>query len=257
MLGGKPGSRKWKSAAARRLLALASTGTIPHAVNVVVNRLLEGVPCPPTNLEQLGVRLNVRRIRFEDLPVAGALVRLDDGFEILCSSSAGSGRQQFTIAHEIAHAIFESTGPRCPQGGDELERLCDMLATEILMPRSFFLEMCDPVISISNLYRLARSFKTSLSATAIRSAELRGVSVFEADARKVLWGYGIVKKGALTSIDSGLTTSLEWASNGHAGQDEVYLNTAAGIRKWRVEHKPIAQGRSLFLLQRASATREA
>jgi hypothetical protein len=104
---------------------------------------------------------------------------------------------------------------------------------------------------------LAKSFKTSLSATAIRCAELRGVSVFEADARKVLWGYGIVKKGALTSIDSALTTALELASKGQPGQDEVYLNTAAGIRKWRVEHKQIAQGRSLFLLQRASAAREA
>src|SRR5579871_459575 len=108
-----------------------------------------------------------------------------------------------------------------------------------------------------NLYRLARSFKTSISATAIRCAELRRISVFEADKRMVLWGYGIVKKGALTSIDSGLTTALELASKGQPGQDEVYLNTASGIRKWRVEHKPIAPGRSLFLLQRVSATREA
>jgi IrrE N-terminal-like domain len=257
MQNGKSGSRKWKSAAARRLLALAPADTIPEAVNVVVSRLLEGVPCPPTNLEELGLRLNVRRIRFENLPVAGALVRVDDGFEILCSGAAVNGRQQFTIAHEIAHAIFESTGPRCPQAGGELERLCDILATEILMPRSLFLKMCDPVVSISNLYGLARSFKTSLAATAIRCAELRGISVFEADARKILWGYGIVKKGALTGIDSALTTALELASRGRAGQDEVYLNTAAGIRKWRVEYKPIAQGRSLFLLQRIPTTREA
>jgi hypothetical protein len=126
MLNGKSGGRKWKSAAARRLLALAPADTIPDAVHVVVSRLLEGVHCPPTNLEELGLRLNVRRIRYENLPVAGALVRVDDGFEILCSSAAANGRQQFTIAHEIAHAIFESTGPRCPQAGGELERLCDI-----------------------------------------------------------------------------------------------------------------------------------
>jgi len=256
MLNGKPRGRKWKSAAAKRLLALASVETIPDAVNVVVSRLLDGVPCPPTDLEQLGRRLNVRRIRYEDLPVAGALVRVDDGFEILCSSAAANGRRQFTIAHEIAHAIFESTGPRCPQTGGELERLCDMLATEILMPRSLFVEMCDPVVTVSNLYRVARSFKTSLSATAIRCAELRGISVFETDAKRVLWGYGIIKKGAVAGIDSALTTALELASKGRAGQNEVYLNTAAGIRKWRVEHKPTAQGRSLFLLQRAPATRQ-
>lgn len=183
MLNGKPEMRRWRSAAAKRLLALASTETIPDAVHVVVSRLLEGVLCPPTNLEQLGLRLNILRFRFEDLPVAGALVRIDNGFEILCSTSAGRGRQQFTIAHEIAHAIFETTGPRCPHRGDELERLCDMLATEILMPRSLFLEVCGPDISISDLYRLARSFDTSLAATAIRCAELRGISVFEADPR--------------------------------------------------------------------------
>ena len=251
MLNEKPRSWSWKSAAARRLLALASAETIPDAVNAVVTRLLEDIPCPPTSLELLGLRLKVSRIRFEDLPIAGALARFGDGFEILCSSSAGEGRQRFTIAHEIAHAIFESTGPGCPQSGAEFERLCDMLATEILMPRALFLEICDPVVSIPNLYRLAESFKTSLAATAIRCAELRGVSVFEADTRNVLWGYGIVKKGALTSIDSALTTALKVASKGHAGQDELYLHTAVGIRKWRVEHKPVAAGRSLFLLQRA------
>lgn len=124
------------------------------------------------------------------------------------------------------------------------------------MPRSLFLEMCDPVVTISDLYRLARSFKTSLAATAVRCSELRRVSVFESDARKVLWGYGIVKKGSVASIDSALATALELASQGEAGQTEIYLNTAAGIRKWRVEHKPTAQGRSLFLLQRSPAMRQ-
>ena len=124
MLGGKPGSRRWKSAAAKRLLAFASTETIPDAVKVVVNRLLEGVACPPTNLEQLGLRLNVRRIRFEELPVAGALVPLDPEVAVLPSADSVHPRQ---IARAAVLAQQVDLVSELGQGGHE-RRVVDVAA---------------------------------------------------------------------------------------------------------------------------------
>jgi hypothetical protein len=65
--------------------------------------------------------------------------------------------------------------------------------------------------------------------------------VTEADARKVLWAYGIVKKGALTSIDSALRTALKLASNGHPGQHESsYSSQPSFIRLADAQRSPAA-----------------
>jgi hypothetical protein len=254
MLTGRPHRRIWKSAAAKRLLRLAEPAkSVPEAVNCVVSRLLEGIPCPPTDLERLARRVNIQDIRFEDLPISGELRLVGNSFEIVCSSSISAGRRQFTIAHEIGHAIFEMTGPRCPQTGDELERLCDMLATEILMPKKVFMERSGTRVSISDLFQLAKIFKTSLAATAIRSAELRGVSVFEVDEQRIRWGCGVIKKGSLASLDSALQPALREALSGQSGQDELYMAIRSDLRKWKMEYRPTGRDRALVLLQRASA----
>jgi hypothetical protein len=221
----------------------------PQAVKIVVAGLLKDVSCPPTDLEQLARQLNVRAIRFEDLPISGQLRRSGKAFEIVCSSWVTGGRRQFTIAHEIGHAIFESTGPRCPQSGSELERLCDMLAAEILMPEEHFLRAIGPEISIRGIRRTSRLFNTSLSATAIRCAELRRISVFEADDEKIVWGYGAVKRGPIATLDSALQPMIEDARCGASGQEEIYMSLKSTVRKWRVEYAPLATSRSLFLLE--------
>jgi len=231
-------------------MQLAPTAeSAPQAVKTVVAGLLKGVSCPPTDLEQLARRLNVQAIRFEDLPISGQLRRSGKGFEIICSSWVNGGRRQFTIAHEIGHAIFESTGPRCPQSGRELERLCDMLATEILMPEEHFLRAVGPEISINGIRKTSRLFKTSLSATAIRCVELRRISVFETDDEKIVWSYGAVKRGPIATVDSALQPIIEAARRGASGQEEIYMSLKSTVRKWRIEYTPLGAGRSLFLLQ--------
>jgi hypothetical protein len=250
VLARKVSKPAWKSAAAKRLFQLAPTATTaPEAVKVIVARLLNSVSCPPTNLEQLARQLNVHAILFEDLPISGQLRRKGKTFEIVCSSWVSGGRRQFTIAHEIGHAIFESTGPRCPQTGTELERLCDMLATEILMPEEHFLRAIGSEISIRSIRQASRLFRTSLSATAIRCAELRRISVFEADEERILWSYGVVKRGSIANLDSALQPIIESAHSGNSGQEEIYMTLNSSVRKWRVEYAPLARGRSFFLLQ--------
>lgn len=71
--------RRWNSAAARRIIELAgSVRRVEEAVRAVAARLLRDVVCPPTDLEALKDRLNVRRIEpIEGLPIPGEL-RPDD-----------------------------------------------------------------------------------------------------------------------------------------------------------------------------------
>ena len=184
--------RFWSSAAARRLREIAGDPpTIEDAIQIVAARFLDSLECPPTDLDVLAARLNVTQITYEDLPFSGELRRNAKGFEIACASRMSASRQRFTVAHELAHAIFETTGPNCPTRGKELERLCDMLASEILMPQEKFMTFAAPHTRIEELFDISRVFKTSLAATAIRYAQLFGCSAFEVQGALVTWDMGL------------------------------------------------------------------
>jgi hypothetical protein len=182
---------KWKSAAARRISTLSGGLPVERAIPVVVGGLLSGVDCPPTDLESLCSKLNVGSIEDDDIPVVGELRRSGSQLTIVCAKGQSRERRRFTIAHELAHALFESTGPRPPRVGDELERLCEMLAAEILMPRANFQAAlgAEPVtgLTISNL---ARRFQASLTATAIRCTDFRPLSIIDVHQGQSRWTRG-------------------------------------------------------------------
>src|SRR6266436_7418175 len=113
--------RHWKSAAARRIAELAGNPpNLEEAVTIIADRLLEGISCPPTDLEALKTRLNVKEFEsVTGLPIAGELRRDGDTFKIVYATSLSRGRRRFTIAHELSHAVFETTGAKCPRFGRE------------------------------------------------------------------------------------------------------------------------------------------
>jgi hypothetical protein len=240
----------WSSAAASRLRKIAGDPSrIEDAVQIVVGRFLDSLDCPPTDLNALGARLNVTRIIYEDLPFSGELRRNSKGFEIACSSHLSASRQRFTVAHELAHVIFETTGPNCPTRGKELERLCDMMASEILMPQDKFMTFADADLRIDRLFELSKTFKTSLAATAIRCAQLFGQSVFEVQGALVTWGYGAIKKGPISRLDEYLRRAVEKALQGKNGEETLVVHTGR-LRKWNVQYRPLAkEGRALFLMK--------
>src|ERR1700686_5024190 len=93
---------RWTSAAARRIVELAGdVPTVEVAVRTVAARLLRDVTCPPTDLEALKERLNVKRIEpMPGLPISGELRADGDGFVIVYSAPMSEGRKRFTVAHE-------------------------------------------------------------------------------------------------------------------------------------------------------------
>src|SRR5256885_9262960 len=99
---------------------------------------MEGVTGPPTDLLAVSRKLGITDFVEDDIPYSGELDRKRDGTTVVYSRHLSPSRRRFTIAHELAHGMFDQPGRRFPRTGKELERLCDMIATELLMPRTCF-----------------------------------------------------------------------------------------------------------------------
>jgi hypothetical protein len=241
---------QWKSAAARRLLTLAGNPpSVEAAIDIVTARLLEGVPCPPTDLDALRPRLNITQFCAEDIAGSGELQRDGDGLKVVYSPTLSQTRRRFTIAHEMAHAIFESTGPNCPRNGVELERLCDRIAAEILMPRRVFLGQIEQGLTVNRVVELSRLFRASVSATAIRCAELRKVSVFGIEGETISWAFGVVKSGPISRTSSTIQELHAKLTRGESVNEIIYLDSRARYSEWRAEAMSIGgEDRALFLL---------
>ena len=193
--------RRAANAPERRIRSLAPQAeTLPDALATVVAGLMDGLSCPPTDLSALARRLAVQEISLESLPGSGHLEKLDNGYRIICSSHQALPRQRFTIAHELAHIIFEKTGRNPPREGAEVERICDMLAAECLMPTSIFRRFLPQSLTAADISRLATLFLTSRTATAIRCAQFRSLPIFGVSGNRVTWSYGGIRRGKVTNL---------------------------------------------------------
>jgi len=162
---------KWNSAAARRIKELANSKTVELAAIEIGRRLTEGQQLPPTDLEPIFPRVGiVKSYADPTLLVAGELRQGEDGFEVAFTDTDSEPRRRFTIAHEISHAVIERTGPHCPRRGKELEKICDMIASQILVPRHVLLRVACLPMRLKEVERLARVFNVSLTMMAIRCA---------------------------------------------------------------------------------------
>jgi IrrE N-terminal-like domain len=89
------------------------------------------------------------------------------------------GRILFSIAHEIAHTFFPNTTPgarfRSLCGSDsreanELERLCDLAASELVMPFEDFQHEAGDQFCLEKVPQLCRRFGSSYESTVFRLA---------------------------------------------------------------------------------------
>ena len=246
------GSIVWKSAAARRLLKLADDPTsVEQAIEILANRYLAGLSCPPTDLKAVSARLKIKEFREEEFLGSGELRRDRKGLVIVYSPYLSMERRRFTIAHEMAHALFEASGPRFPRYGRELERLCDMFAKEILMPRDAFLKAINSDVTLNKVVEVAAIFQTSLSATSIRFCELlpKKVSAFEVNNGVVSWSHGIPRRNSRN-----FQPMIEDALGGQRINTEIHLNYPQRQGRWKLEGVPLGNkgNRALFFLHKAS-----
>jgi len=237
-------------AAERRLRALVPRATtLRDAARQVIAPLLEDVSCPPTDLAALGQKINVREIAYESFPGSGELQKVKGGYRIVCSSDQPRSRQRFTIAHELAHVILDRTGRNAPRNGKDVERLCDILATECLMPTSEFESRVPTSLTLRKISSLADTFQTSLMATAIRCAEFRSACIFGVSGDQVTWGYGGVRPGAVTHLLDDVQENVRAVMSGDPPKESVFFyspRSRGGYR--RFDWLRLNNGSAVFLL---------
>jgi len=142
-----------------------------------------GVTHPPVDIERLARMAGVKDIRLTDLDSAHAcLIPHSAGHIILVNRRSTHGRQRFSIAHEIAHILLRSSGMKFRRKGGAVsnteERLCNLLAGELLMPLDLFkrhARACDP--SLDWIVELAKTFDTAIEAAAWRFGEVNSSGV--------------------------------------------------------------------------------
>ncbi len=179
--------RRWTSEAARALMAITGTDDPVAAMEVCANDLLDdvGVSGPPVPLHVLASFQGIRSIERVEMESSGRLITSAAGSIVQVNSRESPLRQNFTIAHEIAHTFFpsflvspapildEHTGHYPPV--DEEEYLCDVGASALLLPSRWLQPACAEMEpSLDSLNRLAGRFRASLEATARAVARLDG-----------------------------------------------------------------------------------
>jgi Zn-dependent peptidase ImmA (M78 family) len=107
------------------------------------------------------------------------LINTADGKQILFNPKRPKERIAFSIAHEISHTFFPNSvcGARfrnihasSSKEANELERLCDLGAAEILMPIEEFQIATNGNYTLRNVPQMAAMFGSSLEATTYRLA---------------------------------------------------------------------------------------
>jgi hypothetical protein len=195
---------------------------------VIADLLGDEIKCPPTDLVAVGRKIDVHEIVYDSFPGSGELHRVKAGYRIICSSDQPRSRQRFTIAHEIAHVLLARTGRNAPCQGRDVERICDTLAAECLMPTSVFEPRIPAILTLGDISTLAGDFETSMMATAIRCAEFRSVCVFGVSGERVTWGYGGIRPGALRHLLDDVRDNVRAVLAGKKPDERVFFY-AAGL----------------------------
>jgi hypothetical protein len=125
------------------------------------------------SLDALARKLGVTRIIEQRLPFEGGLFQLADGEMVIKLNSESSFvRRRFTLAHEIAHLLLNTVPAHrgANRTDEDLERTCDLIAAELLMPAeeatNYIRGLGSP--SPENLKTIASMFTVSLQTAAIR-----------------------------------------------------------------------------------------
>ncbi len=141
------------------------------AIRAVVGRYRQ----PDEALEDVARNLGVQTITVEPLRFDGGVFEDASGLRVKLNSASPLKRRRFTLAHEIAHLILASGGPReahRSHASTVLERACDAVAAEVLMPFDRVRAVVPRKASVKTLLDLGNQFGVSLQAVAVRVHEL-------------------------------------------------------------------------------------
>jgi hypothetical protein len=136
----------------------------------------------PVDLEYLASLRHIRRPIHTDITEAGSIHYESSSYVVRLRASDSIQRRRFTFAHEVVHTFFleadAESSSRTDEGVGEFqndsgeEYLCDIGAAELLLPREPFTRLCPDRAKMSDVVKLARTFDSSIEATARRAVSL-------------------------------------------------------------------------------------
>jgi len=241
-------SESWRSKAAKALMQSGGHRDMRSKVRELVSPLLEDTGSPPTDLPAIAARLDAEII-YKQINGSGELRRLpNDTFQVVCNVTLPSARSRFTIAHELGHIIIERSGNDLDQRSKDAERLCDLIATELLMPAHVFRRDLPNELSIMAILKLAERYGTSLQSTAYRCAEVGRASVVEARHGKLGRPVGQLL-GSSALQDDSFRSLVSSACGGAAGSARLYLTNDGSVRLWSIIYHPLSQrGHAILII---------
>lgn len=139
-----------------------------------------GPPFDPIALART-MEPNVAVVPREDIADARICPLPDGGFEIEYNPNRPRGRMRFSIAHEVAHMLFEDCSDQVRARSREaegrsdawqLEMLCNVAASELLMPLGSFPDLGNESLGIDRMLELRREFDVSTEAVLLRAVKL-------------------------------------------------------------------------------------
>ncbi len=137
----------------------------------------QGPPFDPFRLAEL---FGIPTIPREDVLDARIISTGSHKLQIEFNPNRSRGRLRFSVAHEIAHTLFQDCfesvrnrelHTRISEDDWQLELLCNIAAAEFLMPVGNEIDSRTP-INIDNILRLQKEFDVSTEAISIRLAKI-------------------------------------------------------------------------------------
>jgi hypothetical protein len=135
--------------------------------------------CPPVRVEVIASLRGITRIERREQPWAGMLgpAPTGAGLHVTLRASDSHERQRFTVCHEAGHTLFpgfhQQRQFRCNGTKTRIEQLCDLAASELLLPRRYFeSDLADASFHWDSVEALAARYDASIESTANRFVEL-------------------------------------------------------------------------------------
>jgi len=194
---------------------------IESARALALDAMQRGWSGPPFDPFALAEILGIRLIPADDVLDARISVGSQGGFYIEFNPNRPAVRIRYSIAHELAHTLFpdceESVRDRVPRAKMrdddwQLEMLCNLGASEILMPIGSFLDLRKVPLGIDSVSNLRGRFEVSYEAMLLRLIKLTDLACFafccargeptDGPGRYVI-DYTVPSKGSVAPCSSG------------------------------------------------------
>lgn len=157
------------------------------------------------------------------------------GYSILVNVRCSKGRQAFTLAHELAHALFHySSQALVSVGGDDdpKERFANAFAAHFLVPHRRLRELCrkerrrSGSLGPFSVLRFAAYFRVSYLMMLFRLHEERQISRIEVNAWK---DYSPVQMAGRIGLDPGFLMSPEQHPVESGGRESLWRYPVSAV----------------------------